>query len=191
MEEIKDLYRVRLYERCNILAVDLTDIIKEIKLFVDEKVIPELKENDCDKFIFSGLELRKEDDKFVWSVYDSNELSDLKPKEITLDDINIEFKGKKEFLKSLEENHNIVTDGYTNFINNRLIVEFINELSKEEMESYITSIGAKLIYVISSYEGIIEINTTFNTISEIENYATQFEEEHADMIGYAVPQTVD
>lgn len=107
MEEIKDLYRVRLYERCNILAVDLTDIIKEIKLFVDEKVIPELKENDCDKFIFSGLELRKEDDKFVWSVYDSNELSDLKSKEITLDDINIEFKGKKEFLKSLEENHNI------------------------------------------------------------------------------------
>ena len=91
----------------------------------------------------------------------------------------------------VEENPNIVTDGDTNFINNRLIVEFINELSKEEMESYITSIGAKLIYVISSYEGIIEINTTFNTISEIENYATQFEEEHADMIGYAVPQTVD
>ena len=100
-------------------------------------------------------------------------------------------KASEEDTNIVEENPNIVTDGDTNFINNRLIVEFINELSKEEMESYITSIGAKLIYVISSYEGIIEINTTFNTISEIENYATQFEEEHADMIGYAVPQTVD
>lgn len=107
MEEIKDLYRARLYERCNILVVDLTDTIREIKLFIDEKVTLELKESDFDKFIFSGLELRNEDDKFVWSVYDKDEISELKSKEFTLDDINIEFKGKKEFLKSLEENHNI------------------------------------------------------------------------------------
>lgn len=105
MEGFKNLFRYKLYERTNILANDLTDIFKEIKIFIDEKVKPELEKSEVDKYIFEGIELRKEE--FKWRINNKEEITDEVKEYITLDKINEKFKGKKEFLKSLEENYEI------------------------------------------------------------------------------------
>lgn len=107
MEEFIDLYRYNVYNRCRILVNEFTDVAKEIRLFVDLKVKPYMTEKELTKVIFDGIELRKEDDNFVWSIHDKNELKESGAKEFTLDEINSKFKGKKEFLKSLEEEYGI------------------------------------------------------------------------------------
>ena len=38
MEEFKELYRYRLYEKTHILVNNLDDVFKEIKLFIDMKL---------------------------------------------------------------------------------------------------------------------------------------------------------
>lgn len=107
MEEFIDLYRYKIYDRCNIMANDLSDIIKEVKLFIDDKIIPYLNEDEYEKLVFDGIELRKNEDGFIWSIHDKNEMIDLNSKHILFNEINNLFKGDKEFLKSLEENHQI------------------------------------------------------------------------------------
>lgn len=107
MEEFIDLYRYNIYTRCKIMVNDFTDVVKEIRLFIDEKVKPYMKEKELNKLIFDGIELRREDVNFIWSIYDKNELKEPGAKEITMDNINNKFKGKKEFLKSLDEEHGI------------------------------------------------------------------------------------
>ena len=109
MDKFKNLYRGILYRECRILANDLDDIFKEIKLFVDEKVIPYLINNEnCDRLIFDGIELVKEEDKYSWSIYSTNDLSKQITTEVTLDDINLIFKGNTEFLKYIKNGHGIL-----------------------------------------------------------------------------------
>lgn len=109
MDKFKNLYRGILYRECRILANDLDDIFKEIKLFVDEKVIPYLKSNEnCDRLIFDGIELVKDEDKCSWSIYSKNDLSNQITTEVTLDDINLIFKGNTEFLKHIKDDHEII-----------------------------------------------------------------------------------
>ncbi len=104
MDKFKNLYRGILYKECRILANDLNDIFKEIKLFVDEKVIPYIKSNEnCDRLVFDGIELNKEEDGYSWSIYDKESLSNQITTEVTMDDINIIFKGNTEFLKHIKE----------------------------------------------------------------------------------------
>ena len=109
MDKFKNLYRGILYRECRILANDLDDIFKEIKLFVDKKVSPYLNSNEnCDRLIFDGIELVKEEDKCSWSIYSKNDLSNQISTEITLDDINLIFKGNTEFLKHIKDDHGII-----------------------------------------------------------------------------------
>lgn len=107
MEEFIDLYRYKIYNKCNILVNDLSDILKEVKLFINDKIIPFLIEEDYTKLVFDGIELVQTDDNFIWSVHDKDELVDFNSKQITIDEINNLFKGEKEFLNNLEKDHGI------------------------------------------------------------------------------------
>ena len=144
MERFKNLFRYRLYERTNILANDLTDVFKEIKIFIDEKVKPELEKGEIDKYIFEGIELRK--DGFKWRINNEEEITDEVKEHITLDEINEKFKGKKEFLKSLEENHGISMFpqdlyGKSLIVFSEVVTEYINKkelLDKIELFEILT-----------------------------------------------------
>ena len=75
MEEFKELYRYRLYEKTHILVNNLDDVFKEIKLFIDIKLKPLLVESDYSKFIFDSIEYRYELDEFKWRIHLKDELS--------------------------------------------------------------------------------------------------------------------
>ena len=75
MEEFKELYRYRLYEKTHILVNNLDDVFKEIKLFIDMKLKPLLVESDYSKFIFDSIEYRYELDEFKWRIHLKDELS--------------------------------------------------------------------------------------------------------------------
>ena len=105
MENFMNLFRFRLYERTGILVNDLTDVFKEIKLFIDGKIKPDLENLEISGFIFHKIELQKEE--FKWKVIIEDEMTDDIREFITLNNVNDRFKGKKEFLKSLEEEHGI------------------------------------------------------------------------------------
>lgn len=103
MEEFKELYRYRLYEKTHILVNNLDDVFKEIKLFIDMKLKPLLVESDYSKFIFDSIEYRYELDEFKWRIHLKDELSDG-----TSVPYDKEFiKEDKEFMKILEEEYNI------------------------------------------------------------------------------------
>lgn len=108
LEEFMDLYRYRIFERCKIMVNDLTDVFKEIDLFIEKRVKLYLRDKGYSKLIIDGIELRYEEDNFVWSIHDKNELVDPNAKEILFDDVNKTFKAGKEFLKYIDEEEGII-----------------------------------------------------------------------------------
>ena len=96
MEEFKELYRYRLYEKTYILVNNLDDVFKEIKLFIDMKLKPLLVESDYSKFIFDSIEYRYELDEFKWRIHLKDELSN-----------GTSVVYDKEFLKMLEDEFSI------------------------------------------------------------------------------------
>lgn len=107
-EEFMDLYRYRIFEKCKIMVNDLTDVFKEIDLFIEKRVKLYLRDKGYSKLIFDGIELRVEDEQFVWSVHDKDELIDPNAKEITIEEVNKKFKAGKEFLKYIDEEEGII-----------------------------------------------------------------------------------
>ena len=105
MENFINLFRFNLYKRTNILVNDLTDVFKEIKIFIDEKIKPTLEQLEIDGFVFEDIELQKDD--FKWKIITKDEIVDDIREILTLSNINDKFNEKKEFLKSLEEVHGI------------------------------------------------------------------------------------
>ena len=103
MEDFKELYRFRLYNKTHILVNNLDDVFKEIKLFIDMKLKPLLVESEYSKFIFGSIEFRYELDEFKWRIHLKDEISNGTSIEYDKDFI----KEDKEFMKSLEEEFGI------------------------------------------------------------------------------------
>jgi hypothetical protein len=108
MEELKEIFRAKIYKECGILVNDLSDVEKEIQLFVYEKVFPFIK--DSEEFIgltFDGIQIIFDEERDRWRRCMDDDLYDPKIKDVNIDEINNLFKGKEEFLKDLKEKHNI------------------------------------------------------------------------------------
>lgn len=97
MEEIINLLRFKIYNECNVLVIDLSQVIEEIKSFINEKIYGYYDENEFDKMIFGSVELYKEIDKFKWQYHNKEIISETNDIEIRLNEINDLFKGKDEF----------------------------------------------------------------------------------------------
>lgn len=109
MENIIDLFRYRIFLKCNILVNDMSDIIKEVKKFAYEKVFPYLLETEgCDKLVFDGVEFRVEDKIIKCSEYVKDDIYEVVTTKIKMEEINEFFQGKDEFLKELQEKEGIV-----------------------------------------------------------------------------------
>ena len=74
MEEFKDYYRFKLYEKTNILVNKLDDVFKEIKIFIDMELKPLLVESEHTSFIFGSIEYVYELDEFKWRIRLNDEL---------------------------------------------------------------------------------------------------------------------
>lgn len=104
MEEIINLLRFKIYNECNVLVIDLSQVIEEIKSFINEKIYGYYDENEFDKMIFGSVELYKEIDKFKWQYHNKEIISETNDLEIRLNEINDLFKGKDEFY----DNHGLL-----------------------------------------------------------------------------------
>lgn len=109
MENIINLFRYKIFTKCNILVNDMSDIIKEVTKFAYEKVFPYLLETEgCDKLVFDGIEFRVEDKKIKCSQYVKDDIYEVVTTKIKIEEINEFFQGKDEFLKELQEKEGIV-----------------------------------------------------------------------------------
>ena len=88
MEEIINLLRFKIYNECNVLVIDLSQVIEEIKSFINEKIYGYYDENEFDKMIFGSVELYKEIDKFKWQYLNKEIISETNDIEIRLNEIN-------------------------------------------------------------------------------------------------------
>ena len=105
MENIIELFRYKIFTRCNILVNDMNDVIKEVNKFAYEKVFPYVLETEgCDKLVFDNIEIRVEDKKIKCSQYVKDDIYEVVTTKINIDEINEFFKGKEEFLKELQDN---------------------------------------------------------------------------------------
>lgn len=109
MENIIDLFRYKIFIRCNILVNDMSEVIKESTKFAYEKVFPYLMETEgCDKLVFDGIEFRVEDKKIKCSQYVKDDIYEVVTTKIKIEEINEFFQGKDEFLKELQEKEGFV-----------------------------------------------------------------------------------
>ena len=109
MENIIDLFRYKIFTRCNILVNDMSEVIKESTKFAYEKVFPYLMETEgCDKLVFDGIEFRVEDKKIKCSQYVKDDIYEVVTTKIKIEEINEFFQGKDEFLKELQEKEGFV-----------------------------------------------------------------------------------
>lgn len=99
MEDFKEYYRYKLYERTHILVNKLDDVFKEIELFIELKLKPMMIDSEYDAFIFGSIELKYEHEEFKWIIRLKDEIS--VGNEIYYDKEFI--KEDKEFMKMLEE----------------------------------------------------------------------------------------
>lgn len=101
MEEFKDYYRFKLYEKTNILVNKLDDVFKEIKIFIDMELKPLLVESEHTSFIFGSIEYVYELDEFKWRIRLNDELDNAVcySKDFIKED--------KEFMKMIDEEYNI------------------------------------------------------------------------------------
>ena len=66
INDIKEYFRYRLYNNCNILVNNLNDVISEVSMFLDNKVYKFLEDNDDCKGIFVyGILIELKDNKIV------------------------------------------------------------------------------------------------------------------------------
>ena len=103
MENFKELYRYRLYEKTNILVNNLNDVFKEIDLFISYKIKPLLVESNYSKFIFGSIEFIYELHEFKWRIHLKDELNDGNAIEFNKDFI----KKDEEFMRLLEDEYGI------------------------------------------------------------------------------------
>lgn len=109
MENIIDLFRYKIFVRCNILVNDMSEVIKESTKFAYEKVFPYLMETEgCDKLVFDGIEFRVEDKKIKCSQYVKDDIYEVVTTKIKIEEINEFFQGKDDFLKELQEKEGFV-----------------------------------------------------------------------------------
>lgn len=109
MENIIDLFRYKIFTRCNILVNNMSEVIKESTKFAYEKVFPYLMETEgCDKLVFDGIEFRVEDKKIKCSQYVKDDIYEVVTTKIKIEEINEFFQGKDEFLKELQEKEGFV-----------------------------------------------------------------------------------
>jgi hypothetical protein len=105
MENIIELFRYKIFTRCNILVNNMDDVIKEVNKFAYEKVFPYVLEIEgCDKLVFDNIEIRVEDKNIKCSKYVKDDIYEVVTTKINMDEINDFFKGKDEFLKELQDN---------------------------------------------------------------------------------------
>jgi hypothetical protein len=101
INEIKNVYRFKLYEECRILVNDLTDVITELKTFIDKKFYPFVKE-EGKRVVVSNIEISFENNKFVWRLFDRNDLDENVIK-LNRYDIEDKFPGKDEYFIEIRQ----------------------------------------------------------------------------------------
>ena len=103
INDIKEYFRFRLYDNSRVLVNNLKDVIEEVQLFLDKKIYPYLKENDC-RIVMSDIELLFEDEKIVWRIVENNELTKKETK--VLNSYNIKEFVDVEYIKEIKESYN-------------------------------------------------------------------------------------
>lgn len=109
MENIIDLFRYKIFIRCNILVNNMSDVIKEVTKFAHEKVFTYVLETEgCDKLVFDGIEVRVENKNIKLSQYVKDDIYEVVTTKIKLENVNDFFQGGDDFLKELQEKEGMV-----------------------------------------------------------------------------------
>lgn len=104
LNNIVELYRYNIYNDCRILVNDMSDVITEVKTFIESYVYPFLKNEDTvNKIIVDRISIRNEDNEMIWSIVlpDQPESKD----EIVIDKYNVKdiFSVSDEYMQNIKE----------------------------------------------------------------------------------------
>ena len=103
INDIKEYFRYRLYNNCNILVNNLNDVISEVSMFLDNKVYKFLEDNDDCKGIFVyGILIELKDNKISWRILEKGETIPGMILELTKENILDIFKDD-EYTNKLKE----------------------------------------------------------------------------------------
>ena len=100
INDIKEYFRFRLYDNSRVLVNNLKDVIEEVQLFLDKKIYPYLKENDC-RIVVSGIELLFENERMVWRIVENGEINNKETKDVDI--YNIKEFVDVEYIKEVKE----------------------------------------------------------------------------------------
>ena len=108
INDIKEYFRYRLYNNCNILVNNLNDVISEVSMFLDEKVYKFLEDvDDCKGIIVCGILIEPKDNEISWRILEKGETIPGMILELTKENILDIFKddGHANKLKETFENY--------------------------------------------------------------------------------------
>lgn len=133
MENFKELYRFMLYSETGILVNDLTDVFKEINIFIEKKIKPYIIEKEYKKLIFNSIELRYEDNEFKWRIHLDDEILEDGCVYFDNEDFKMDVKEFKEIIEECglsmfpkvlyDKAFLIFTKVVSDYINNEIIQE--------------------------------------------------------------------
>ena len=108
INDIKEYFRYRLYNNCNILVNNLNDVISEVSMFLDKKVYKFLKDiDDCKCIIVCGILIELKDNEISWRILEKGETIPGMILELTKENILDIFKDDEHVnkLKEMFENY--------------------------------------------------------------------------------------
>jgi len=103
INDIKEYFRYRLYNNCNILVNNLNDVISEVSMFLDKKVYKFLEDiDDYNGIIVCGILLELKDNEISWRILEKGETIPGMILELTKENILDIFKDD-EYINKLKE----------------------------------------------------------------------------------------
>ena len=102
INDIQEYFRYRIYNNSRILVNDLKDVIDETHTFLQKKIYPYLKENEC-RIVIDNIEILIENEKYIWRIIDKGEINNIETKEINISNIK-EFVDP-DYIKEIKDKH--------------------------------------------------------------------------------------
>lgn len=102
INDIQEYFRYRIYDNSRILVNDLKDVVDEIHIFLEKKLYPYIKENDC-RIIIDNIEILIENEKCIWRLLDKGEINNIETKEFDIYSIK-EFVDSN-YIKEIKDKH--------------------------------------------------------------------------------------
>jgi hypothetical protein len=141
INDIKEYFRYRLYNNCNILVNNLNDVISEVSMFLDKKVYKFLEDiDDCKGIIVCGILIELKDNEISWRILEKGETIPGMILELTKENILDIFKDDEHVNKLKETFENYPKELYgLSFISFMETMEYflmLDDLIEEEINVF-------------------------------------------------------